>query len=112
VESDISKSKPRLTLLATIAAVVAVAVLFVGVSLAIVSFNHSNAMPFFCRNHFISELGFPGASQWTWLFNGTLVIGSLLLPPALYALGIILHARILDAKAPEPGVGSIWSAEG
>jgi hypothetical protein len=85
---------PRLTLLATISAVVGVAILFAGVSLAIVSFNHSNAMPYSCWNHFISELGFPGASQWTWLFNGTLVISSLLLLPALYALGKHLNTRL------------------
>jgi hypothetical membrane protein len=94
VESNTFKSVPRLTLLATIAAVVAVAMLFAGVSLAIVSFNHSNAKPYFCWNHFISELGFPGASQRTWLFNGTMVISSLLLLPAVYALSKHLNTRL------------------
>jgi hypothetical protein len=94
VESDTSKSKPRLTLLATISVVAGVAMLFAGVLLAIASFNHSNAIPYSCWNHFGCELGFPSASQRTWLFNGTLVISSLLLLPGFYALGKHLNTRL------------------
>jgi len=88
------ESMPRLTLLATIAAFIAVVLWFTGISLAIISFNHDNAAPYSCWNHVISELGFPYASRLTWLFNGTLAIASLLLLPTLYALGAYLHTRL------------------
>jgi hypothetical protein len=88
------KSVPRSTLLATFAAIIGGVLWFTGIPLAIVSFNHNNAMPYSFWNHVISELGFPYASHLTWLFNGTLTIGSLLLLPTIYALGAYLHTRL------------------
>jgi hypothetical protein len=88
------ESMPRLTCLATIAAFISVVLWFVGISLAIISFNHNNAAPYSCWNHVISELGFPYASRLTWLFNGTLAIGGLLLLPTLWALGGYLRTRL------------------
>ena len=85
---------PRLTLIATIAALISVVLWVTGISLAITSFNHGNAVPYSCWNHVASELGFPYASRLTWLFNGTLVIASLLLVPTLYALGAYLRTRL------------------
>ena len=84
----------RLTWLATIAALVSVVLWVIGISLAIVSFNHSNTVPYSCWNHVISELGFPYASRLTWVFNGTVAAGGLLLLPTLYALGAQLRTRL------------------
>jgi hypothetical protein len=84
----------HLTWLATIAALISVVLWFTGISLAVISFNHSNAVPYSCWNHVLSELGFPYASRLTWVYNGTLVIGSLLLLPILYAVGASLQTRL------------------
>src|ERR1700689_3130186 len=86
----------RLTLVATVAALVSMVLWFMGISLAIISFNHSNAAPYSCWNHVISELGFPYASRLTWLFNGTLAISSLLLLPTLYTVGAYLRMRLAN----------------
>ncbi len=80
--------------MATIAALISVVLWFIGISLAIISFNYSNAVPYSCWNHVISELGFPYASRLTWLFNGTLAISSLLLLPTLCAMGAYLRTRL------------------
>ena len=88
------ESVPRLTLLATFAALIALVLWLTGISLAVVSFNHSNAAPYYCCNHVISELGFPFASPLTWLFNGTLAIAGLMLLPISYALGAHLRTRL------------------
>jgi hypothetical membrane protein len=87
-------SMRRVTMLATLAALMSAVLWFTGISLTIISFNHSNAAPYSCWNHVISELGFPYASRLTWLFNGTLAIGSLLLLPTLYAVGAYLRTRL------------------
>jgi len=84
----------RLTWLATIAALISVVLWTIGILLAIISFNRSNTVPYSCWNHVISELGFPYASRLTWVFNGTVAIGGLLLLPTLYALGAQLQTRL------------------
>jgi hypothetical protein len=83
-----------LTWLAIIAALISVVLWVTGISLAIVSFNHSNTVSYSCWNHVISELGFPYASRLTWVFNGTVAVGSLLLLPTLYALGAQVQTRL------------------
>jgi hypothetical protein len=88
------ESLRRLTLLATIAALISVVLWFTGISLAIISFNHSKVATYSCWNHVISELGFPYASRLTWLFDGMLALASLLLFPTLYAVGAYLRARL------------------
>lgn len=84
----------RLTWLATIAVLISAVLWVIGISLAIISFNRSNTVPYSCWNHVISELGFPYASRLTWVFNGTVAIGGLLLLPTLYALGAQLRTRL------------------
>ena len=100
VKANTFESVPRLTLLATFTAFTGVVLLLIGISFAIDSFNHNSALlPYSCRNHMISELGFPYASPLTWLFNGAVMIGGLMLLPTNYALGAHLRTRLGYAAA-------------
>jgi len=88
------ESVPRLTLLATFAAFIGVVLWLTSIHFAVVSFNHNNTVPYSCWNHVASELGFPEASQLTWLFNATIAVAGLMLLPTIYALGVHLRTRL------------------
>jgi hypothetical protein len=81
------------TRLAGFSALIGALLWFVGNSLAIASFNQSNAVPYSIWNHTISELGFPRASSTTWLFNATEVLVGLMLLPTYEALRRALSRR-------------------
>ena len=76
----------RSTGLATIATLISAVLWFFAIPPAVISFNRSNVVAYSCWNHVLSELGFPYASRLTWVYNGTLAIGGLLLLPTFYAL--------------------------
>jgi Protein of unknown function (DUF998) len=84
----------RQAFVATLAASIGVVIWSLGISVAIVSYNHSNATPFSCWNHFASELGFLGASRRAWVFNATEAFGSLMSLSIIYSLGARLHSRL------------------
>ena len=84
--SESSRRSRRLTQVATITAFISAVLWCIGMPVAVVSFNRSNTVAYSCWNHVLSELGFPYASRLTWVFNGTLAIGGLLLLPTFYAL--------------------------
>jgi hypothetical membrane protein len=94
------ESHSRFTRFATLGALLGAALLAAGISFAIVSYNHNRALQTYSPvNHAISELGFPAASRLTWLFNGTVAIGGLLLLPVNFALAARLRTGLGHAAA-------------
>jgi hypothetical protein len=88
------ESVPRSIPLATSAFFIGVVLWFTGIPLATVSFDHHNAVPYSCWNHTISEFGFPFVSPLTWVYNGTLAIGSLMFLPTVYGVSARLGSRL------------------
>src|SRR5471030_273227 len=84
----------RQAFVAILAASIGAVIWSLGISVAVVSYNHSHATSFSCWNHFASELGFPGASRRAWVFNATEAFGSLMSLPIVYSLGARLHSRL------------------
>ncbi|CAN5450878.1 DUF998 domain-containing protein [soil metagenome] len=74
-------------------AVVGATLQLIGLVVSAVAYTQNNVEPYSCLNHFISELGWPERSSMAWLFNGNLMVGSLLFAPLLYMLGRHLRTR-------------------
>ena len=50
-------------------------------------------------NHFISELGYIGVSDFAWLFNGGIIIGGLLIACFMWGLGGKLKTRLYEISS-------------
>lgn len=50
-------------------------------------------------NHFISELGYIGVSDFAWLFNGSIFVGGLVLACFMWGLGVKLNTRLLKISS-------------
>jgi hypothetical protein len=87
LEIPVFDSLPRSTQLALAAGLIFAVLCFPCLFFVLVSFNHHNAQPYSFLNHTASELGFPGASPLTWLYNAAIVVASFALLFILCALG-------------------------
>lgn len=108
MNTDTSESETRSPWFATFTAVFAMILWAAGISISIISFDEKNVMAYSCLNHAISELGFPHASQMTWVFDATLALGGLSLLPILHALRVNLRSR-LGYIAAAFGLGTFLS---
>jgi len=72
---------------ALLAALAGALVLCAGTLAAVISYNNINTVPYAFTRHFVSELGWTAASRTAWLFNGSLVVGTMAFLPMMIALG-------------------------
>lgn len=84
---------------ATRGASISAAIWFLGFTLTILSYNHHNPTSYDPRDHFISELGFPGTSPLTWVFNLTLATSAFISWPIVAALAAHLQTRLATIAA-------------
>jgi len=80
--------------LAIITAFAGAIFLFTGTLASVISYNNLNIVPYSFANHFVSELGWTKASRTAWLFNWSLVVGTIAFLPMMIALGRHIRTRL------------------
>lgn len=89
----------RMFSLAAIAGILGATVLLTGIALSIAFYRGPSREPYSLLNHFISELGWARHTHMAWAFNGSLIVGAVLLAPLVYALGRSVGTRLGRAGA-------------